>query len=89
MELSSHVVANLDQWVENGFIDIAQREVFAQLMENAVQDAYEAGLMQSDDGYDTGFDDGFSEGLAEIETKRDDWFDQGYEAALMEHGIEE
>jgi hypothetical protein len=58
-------------------------------MENAVQDAYEAGLMQSDDGYDTGFDDGFSEGLAEIETKRDDWFDQGYEAALMEHGIEE
>jgi hypothetical protein len=89
MELSSHVVANLDQWVENGFIDIEQREAFAQLMENAVQDAYEAGLMQSDDGYDTGFDDGFSEGLAEIETKRDDWFDQGYEAALMEHGIEE
>jgi len=89
MELSSHVVANLDQWVEDGFIDIEQREAFAQLMENAVQDAYEAGLMQSDDGYDTGFDDGFSEGLAEIETKRDDWFDQGYEAALMEHGIEE
>jgi hypothetical protein len=89
MELSSHVVANLDQWVEDGFIDIAQRESIAQLMENAVQDAYEAGLMQSDDGYDTGFDDGFSEGLAEIETKRNDWFDQGYEAALMEHGIEE
>jgi hypothetical protein len=89
MELSSHVVANLDQWVENGFISVEQREAFAQLMENAVQDAYEAGLMQSDDGYDTGFDDGFSEGLAEIETNRNDWFDQGYEAALMEHGIEE
>jgi hypothetical protein len=90
MELSSHVVANLDQWVEDGFIDAAQRESIAQLMENAVQDAYEYGLTQSDnDEYDYGFDDGYAEGLAEIETKRDDWFDQGYEAALAEHGIEE
>jgi hypothetical protein len=89
MELSSHVVSNLDQWVEDGFINIEQREAFAQLMENAVQDAYEHGLVMSDDGYDTGFDDGYSEGLAEIETKRDEWFEQGWAEALLEHGIEE
>jgi hypothetical protein len=91
MELSSHVVANLDQWVENGFISVEQREAFAQLMENAVQDAYEYGLTQSDNdgGYDDGYDNGYDDAQAGWESKRDEWFDQGYEAALAEHGIEE
>lgn len=89
--LSSHVTSNLDQWVEDGFINIAQREAFAQLMENAVQDAYEDGFSQSDNdgGYDDGYDDGYNEGLASFESKRDEWFEQGWAEALLEHGIEE
>ena len=89
--LSSHVTTNLDQWVENGLINIEQREAFAQLLENAVQDSYEHGLSQSDNdgGYDDGWDDGYAEGLATAESKRDEWFEQGWEAALLEHGIEE
>ncbi len=55
MELSSHVTSNLDLWVENGFISVEQREAIAQLMENAVQDAYESGLAEyQDNGYDDG-----------------------------------
>lgn len=89
--LTSHVTSNLDQWVEDGFINIAQREAIAQLMENAVQDAYEHGLSQSDNdgGYDDGYEDGYSEGLASFESKRDEWFEQGWAEALLEHGIEE
>ena len=97
--LSSHVTSNLDQWVEDGFIDIAQRESFAQLLENAVQDAYDKGLSQSDndggydDGYDYGYDCGWSDGYesakAENAADRDEWFEQGWAEALLEHGIEE
>lgn len=89
MELSSHVVANLDQWVEDGFINIEQREAIAQLMEGTLQDAYEHGLAQSDDGYDSGWDDGYDAGFSEVQGKRDEWFQEGWAEALLEHGIEE
>lgn len=94
MELSSHVVTNLDQWVENGLINAEQREAIAQLMENAVQDAYWAGQdsMNSnyEDGFDSGWDEGYNAAKAELEEKmKDTWFQQGWEEALIEHGIEE
>lgn len=89
--LTSHVTSNLDQWVEDGYITADQRESIAQLLENAVQDAYDNGLAQSDNdgGYDLGYDDGYAEGLASLESKRDEWFEQGWAEALLEHGIEE
>jgi flagellar biosynthesis/type III secretory pathway protein FliH len=94
MELSSHVVTNLDQWVENGLINAQQREAIAQLMENAVQDAYWAGQDSMngnyDDGFDSGWDEGYNAAKSELEEKmRDEWFQQGWEEALIEHGIEE
>ena len=82
MELSSHVISNLDQWVEDGLINTEQREAFAQLIANAVQDAYDA--------YDNGWSEGFEKGKTGLEAGlRDEWFEQGYAAALAEHGIEE
>lgn len=94
MELSSHVVTNLDQWVENGLINAEQREAIAQLMENVVQDAYWAGQDSMNDnyseGYDSGWDEGYNAAKAELEeTMKDTWFQQGWEEALIEHGIEE
>ena len=107
MELSSHVISNLDQWVEDGLINTEQREAFAQLIANAVQDAYDAGLANAvqdaydnghedgydnghEDGYDNGWSEGFEEGKTGLEAGlRDEWFEQGYAAALAEHGIEE
>jgi flagellar biosynthesis/type III secretory pathway protein FliH len=109
MELSSHVVSNLDQWVEDGFITADQRESIAQLMEAAVQDAYEYGLSHTedrsdayqeglDDGYDNGYDDGYDNGYDNgyrtakedlTNSMRDEWFEQGWAEALIEHGIEE
>ena len=93
MELSSHVISNLDQWVEDGLINTEQREAFAQLIANAGQDAYDAYDNGHEDGYGNGYDNGWSEGFeagngleAEL---RDEWFEQGYAAALAEHGIEE
>jgi len=79
MELSSHVTANLDQWVENGFINASQREAIAQLMEEAVEDAH-------DSGYDEGHDHGYNAGLSDAS---DDSFDQGYASALADNNIEE
>jgi flagellar biosynthesis/type III secretory pathway protein FliH len=100
--LTSHVTANLDQWVENGFITTEQRDAVEQLMENALQDAYEAGLLDTDDGYDDGYDAGVDSGYdsgwdagyeqAKKELRdelRDEWFEQGWAEALAEHGIEE
>jgi hypothetical protein len=101
MELSSHVIFNLNQWVEDGLINIEQREAFAQLMENAMQDTFDYGLADAvtdnvaydnghEDGYDSGWSDGFEAGKPELETAlRDEWFEQGWAAALAEHGIEE
>jgi hypothetical protein len=91
MELSTHVVANLDKWVEDGLINAEQREAIAQLMEGAVQDAYEHGLTQSDNdgGYDDGWSDGYETARSEWESQRDEWFEQGWAEALLEHGIEE
>lgn len=99
MELSSHVTANLDEWVENGFINASQREAIAQLMEDAVQDSYDAGLANADDsgnydaglddGYDNGWSDGYETAKAENAADRDEWFEQGWAEALLEHGIEE
>ena len=83
MELSSHVTANLDQWVENGYINAAQREAIAQLMENALEDARDSGY---DDGYDEGHKEGYNTGHCDYSN---DSFDQGYQAALIAHGIEE
>lgn len=90
MQLSSHVTVNLDEWVENGFINASQREAIAQLMEGAIEDAYNAGDQGSyDDGYDAGWDDGYQTGKSEYEGQRDEWFEQGWAEALLEHGIEE
>ena len=91
MELSSHVVTNLDQWVENGLINAQQREAIAQLMQDATQEAYWAGQDSNyTDGYDSGWDEGYNAAKAELEeTMKDTWFQQGWEEALIEHGIEE
>ena len=86
MQFSSHVTTNLDEWVENGFINASQREAIAQLMEGAIEDAYNAG---DQDSYDDGWDDGYQAGRAEFESQRDEWFEQGWAEALIEHGIEE
>lgn len=59
MSLSSHVTTNLDEWVENGFIHVQQREAFAQLLESACEDAEQAGY---DKGYDDGYDVGYTDG---------------------------
>lgn len=90
MELSSYVTTNLDQWVENGLINAEQREAIAQLIDNATDDAYNAGCdSMQDDGYDCGWDDGYAAGRAKFESQRDEWFEQGWAEALLEHGIEE
>ena len=90
MQLSSHVTVNLDEWVENGFINAPQREAIAELMENAVEDAYNAGAEDyQDDHYDNGWYNGYQAGRAEFEGQRDEWFEQGWAEALLEHGIEE
>ena len=90
MSLSSHVTTNLDLWVENGLINAEQREAFAQLLDSACSDSEQAGyingLAEATGNYDDGYDDGYDNGRSE----RDDYtFDQGYKAALIEHGIEE
>lgn len=99
MEVSSHVTANLDQWIENGFINIEQREAIFQLIAGAVQDGYDQGLANADcsanyddgvdAGYDNGWHDGYESGKAEFAGQRDEWFEQGWAAAIAEHGIEE
>lgn len=90
MELSSNVVATLDEWVENGFINAAQREAFAELMQTEATDAYNAGCDDyRDDGYECGYDDGYAAAQGEWDSKRDEWFEQGWAEALLEHGIEE
>lgn len=90
MELSSHVVTHLDQWVENGLINAQQREAIAQLMQDATQDAYWAGQDSMNDNYDSGWDDGYERAKSELRDElRDDWFEQGWAAAIAEHGIEE
>lgn len=87
----------LDTWVENGFINAEQREAIAELIADekdyAYGNGYDAGYGSSsgdyDDGYDSGYDAGFCAAQAEFETKRDEWFEQGWAEALLEHGIEE
>lgn len=89
MELSSHVISNLDQWVENGFINIKQREAFTQLATAAVQDAYEAGTLVASADHDTGYDGGYSDGYSDGEySGNQDGYDEGYAAALSAHNIE-
>ena len=103
MELSSHVIANLDQLVENGAIDKETHEIIVGLMEDATQDAYDMGLAEytddgyddgyqdgSDSGYSSGWDDGYEQAKNELRDElRDEWFEQGWAAAIAEHGIEE
>jgi flagellar biosynthesis/type III secretory pathway protein FliH len=77
--MTSHVTANLDQWVENGFINAEQREAIAQLIENACCDASEAGYAEgyydanreaSSSSYGSGYDDGYSVGYDEGQFER-------------------
>lgn len=98
MELSSYLIANLDQWIESGFITTEHREAIVHLMETEVQDAYEAGLMVDngdyeagmDSGYDQGWDSGYEQAKSDLRDElRDEWFEQGWAEALAEHGIEE
>ena len=81
MSLSSHVTTNLDEWVENGFINAQQREAIAQLIDNACYDANDAGYAEGySDGerestaasYDNGYDDGYSVGYDEGQFERGD-----------------
>jgi len=90
MQMSSEAAATLDQWVEDGYITADQREAIASLMRAEVSDAYNMGCEDyRDDGYDSGWDDGYNAGQSEFEAKRDEWFEQGWAEALLEHGIEE
>jgi hypothetical protein len=104
MELSSHVTTNLLEMLSRGSLDNVTYAAVWQLLNGAVQDAYDAGLAAGGDdgysyrlgldgGYETGHDDGYDTGYnaaqAEFDTKRDEWFEQGWAEALLEHGIEE
>lgn len=72
-----------EQWIEEGIIDAEHREVVMQFISSVYDDGRE-------NGYDSGWSDGFETGKAELEAGlRDEWFDQGYAAALAEHDIEE
>lgn len=86
----------LDTWVENGFINAEQREAISELIagekDTSYDSGYDAGYYSNgdyDDGYDNGYDDGYSAAQSEFESKRDEWFEQGWAEALLEHGIEE
>lgn len=90
MQMSSEATGTLDQWVENGFINAAQREAIAELMNVEVDTAYANGCDDyRDDGYECGYDDGYAAAQGEWDSKRDEWFEQGWAEALLEHGIEE
>lgn len=87
----------LDTWVENGVINIEQREAIAELIPNEKDTSYDSGYDVGyysngdyDDGYEAGWDDGYDAAKAGLEEKmKDTWFQQGWEEALIEHGIEE
>ena len=84
----------LDTWVQNGFITAEQREAIAELIADEKDVAYDSGYDNAshdhDAGYDAGWDEGYQAAKAELEEKmRDVWFQQGWEEALIEHGIEE
>lgn len=87
----------LDTWVENGFITAEQREAIAELIESEKTEAHYNGYDRGyddadnyDDGYEAGHDAGYMAAKAELEeTMKDTWFQQGWEEALIEHGIEE
>lgn len=73
--------------------DASLEEVISEI-EALMQDAYEDGFdtgsrTTSEDDYDAGFDQGYATAQTEFEAKRDEWFMQGWEEALIEHGIEE
>lgn len=84
----------LDTWVENGFINAEQREAIAELIADEKDVSYDSGYDNAsgsyDDGFDSGWDEGYRAAKAELEeTMKDTWFQQGWEEALIEHGIEE
>lgn len=83
----------LDTWVENGFINAEQREAIAELIADEKDYSYDSGYDQgyhSNGDYDDGWDAGYDAAKAELEeTMKDTWFQQGWEEALIEHGIEE
>lgn len=87
----------LDTWVENGFINAAQREAIAELIADEKDASYDVGYDNGyssgdtyDDGYDAGWDEGYNAAKAELEEKmKNEWFEQGWAEALLEHGIEE
>lgn len=83
----------LDTWVENGFINAEQREAIAELIADEKDYSYDSGYDQgyhSNGDYDDGWDAGYDAAKAELEeTMKDIWFQQGWEEALIEHGIEE
>lgn len=79
----------LDTWVQNGFINAEQREAIAELIADVKDYSYDCGY-DSGPSYDEGWDDGYDAAKAELEKKmKDTWFQQGWEEALIEHGIEE
>jgi hypothetical protein len=76
-------VGILDTWVEDGFINAEQREAIAELISDVTDGSY-------DSGYEYGWDEGYHAARTELEeTMKDSWFQQGWEEALIEHGIEE
>lgn len=84
----------LDTWVENGFINAEQREAIAELIAEEKDVSYDSGYDNAsgsyEDGFDSGWDEGYHAAKAELEENmKDTWFQQGWEEALIEHGIEE
>ena len=73
--------------------DASLEEVISEI-EALMHDAYESGFDEgnsvgSDADFDHGYEEGYAAAQAEFETKRDEWFEQGWAEALLEHGIEE
>ena len=95
MELSSHVTANLNDWVDSGFINDEQRQAFEQLIAGANEDAYMAGYaaapssIEYEKAYDDGWVDGNDTGRADAAAAYDDGYDAGYDAGLHDSKVGE
>jgi hypothetical protein len=84
-------LTTIKELLSHNTIDIEEViSIVQELINNASQDSYEDGLDAGfDSAYDQGYDDGQRVAKAEWETQRDEWFEQGWAEALLEHGIEE
>jgi len=84
----------LMQWLEDGYIDSDQykslESLLAEEKDQSYNNGYDSTMADFDSGYEAGWDDCYNAAKAELEEKmKDEWFQQGWEEALIEHGIEE